>query len=105
MNHDDESRDSRRWKSRVNWVLIGFIGIAAYFLITEHRAHLDGLLYYLPFLFLAACPLMHLFMHGGHGGHGDHGGNGGERSQGTPQGSQAQGGERKQDTTTHEHHH
>ena len=102
MNHDDESRNSRRWKSRVNWALIGFIAIAAYFLITEPRAHLDGVLYYLPFLFLLACPLMHLFMHGGHG---DHGGNGNERSQGAPQGSQGQGGERKQDATTHQHHH
>jgi hypothetical protein len=25
------------------------------------------------FLFLLACPLLHLFMHGGHGGHGGHG--------------------------------
>jgi hypothetical protein len=33
-------------------------------LIAEHWAHL---LPYLPWVFLAACPLMHLFMHGGHG--------------------------------------
>jgi len=26
----------------------------------------------LPFLFLLACPLMHMFMHRGHGGHGGH---------------------------------
>jgi hypothetical protein len=26
----------------------------------------------LPFLLLAACPLMHLFMHHGHGGQGGH---------------------------------
>jgi hypothetical protein len=26
----------------------------------------------LPFLFLLACPLLHLFMHGGHGSHGGH---------------------------------
>ncbi|WP_439013825.1 DUF2933 domain-containing protein [Ralstonia holmesii] len=26
---------------------------------------------FLPFLLLASCPLMHLFMHGGHG-HGHH---------------------------------
>jgi hypothetical protein len=31
----------------------------------------------LPYLLVAACPLMHLFMHHGHGGHGDHGGHGG----------------------------
>ena len=38
--------------------------IAAFYLLTEHRAHLLGAL---PFLLLLACPLMHLFMHGGHG--------------------------------------
>lgn len=103
MNHNDESRDSMRWKSRANWVLIGFIAIAAYFLITEHRAHLAGFMYFLPFLFLLACPLMHIFMHGGHGGHG---GSGGERPQDTPQGGQGQGGEGKQDAAlTHRHHH
>ena len=56
--------------SRAKWVLLAFIALAAYFLITEHRAHLSGMLYYLPFLLLLACPLMHLFMHGGHGDHG-----------------------------------
>jgi hypothetical protein len=67
---------------RARWILIGFIAIAAYFLITEHKAHLSGLLYYLPFLLLLACPLMHLFMHSGHGNHGDahkHGGREGGR--------------------------
>ena len=54
---------------RAKWVLLAFIAVAAYFLITEHQAHLSGLLYYLPFLLLLACPLMHLFMHGGHGDH------------------------------------
>ena len=58
---------------RAMWVLPAFIVVAAYFLITEHRAHLSGMLYSLPFLLLFACPLMHLFMHGGHGGHGSGG--------------------------------
>ncbi len=49
-----------------NWILVAFLAIAAFFLFTEHRAHLLGAL---PFLLLLACPLMHLFMHGGHGGH------------------------------------
>ena len=49
--------------------LLAFLAIAAFFLWTEHRAHLLGVL---PWLLLAACPLMHLFMHrGGHGGHHD----------------------------------
>ena len=48
-------------------VLFASIGIIAYFLITEHRAHLAG---FLPYSFLLIFILMHLFMHGGHGGHG-----------------------------------
>ena len=51
------------------WVFYGFLLIAGFFLLTEHRAHLLGML---PYLFLLACPLMHLFMHHGHGGHGYH---------------------------------
>ena len=58
------------WRTRTGLVLLGFAGIAAYFLITEHRAHLALAVPYLPWLLLAACPLMHLFMHHGHGGHG-----------------------------------
>lgn len=50
--------------SRTRWVFLGFAGVAAFFLFTEHRAHLLGILPYLIFL---ACPLMHLFHHGGHG--------------------------------------
>jgi protein-S-isoprenylcysteine O-methyltransferase Ste14 len=40
--------------------------IAGYFLLTEHLAHTLGTL---PYLLLAACPMMHLFMHHGHGRH------------------------------------
>ena len=53
--------------------LFAFLAIAAFFLWTEHRAHVLGVL---PWLLLAVCPLMHLFMHGGHGGHSDHHGRG-----------------------------
>lgn len=52
---------------RANRVFLGFILIALIMLVVEHRAHVLG---WLPWLFLLACPLMHLFMHGGHGGHG-----------------------------------
>lgn len=34
-------------------------------------AHKDHVLALLPYAFLAACPLMHMFMHRGHG-HGGH---------------------------------
>lgn len=50
-------------------VLIGLLAIAAFFLLTEHAAHLYGVL---PFLLLLPCPLMHLFMHHGHGAPGRH---------------------------------
>jgi hypothetical protein len=44
-----------------------FLAIAAFFLWVEHRAHVLGVL---PWLLVAACPLLHLFMHrDGHGGH------------------------------------
>jgi hypothetical protein len=70
---------------RAKWVWIGFAVVAAVFLWTEHRAHLLG---WLPFLLLAACPLLHLFMHGGHG----HGGRGGEgHGGGAPGGKDDQG--------------
>lgn len=58
--------------SRINqWLL--WIGLAAAvgWMFYRHNAHLTQLL---PFLFLLACPLMHLFGHGHHGRHGRHGG-------------------------------
>jgi hypothetical protein len=71
------------WRSRYAIGLLVFGAVAAYFLLSEHRAHFFGAL---PFLLLLACPLMHMFMHGGHGGHG--GGHGdhsdGKRGADTP---------------------
>jgi hypothetical protein len=64
-----DERHSDRTASRAKWVFMGFILIAAYFVLTEHRAHLSGLLQYLPLLLLLACPLMHVFMHGRHRRH------------------------------------
>jgi hypothetical protein len=67
MEHQDRSAHTGRGK----WVLVGFLAVAAFFLWTEHRAHLLGAL---PYLLLLACPLMHMFHHG-HGSHGHHHGN------------------------------
>ncbi|MGP6156818.1 MAG: DUF2933 domain-containing protein [Vulcanimicrobiaceae bacterium] len=55
------------WPFPAKVAFVGFLLVAAFFLWTEHRAHLLG---YWPYLFVLACPLMHLFMHHG-GGHGD----------------------------------
>ena len=61
------------WRTRTGLAFLGFSAVAAYFLITEHRAHLALAVPFLPWLLLLACPLMHLFMHHGHGGHGSGG--------------------------------
>ncbi|MCG3185991.1 MAG: hypothetical protein IOMNBAOH_00537 [Rhodocyclaceae bacterium] len=86
MDAHDEGHGSppRFWGSRhaIGLVVIG--GVAAYFLFTEHRAHIVGVL---PYLLVLACPLMHIFMHGGHGGRRHHGQD--------PPGSSADGDERK----------
>jgi len=82
MAQEKDSMNRGSWRSRNRLVLIGFLAIAAYFLWTEHRAHV---IEYLPFALLLLCPLLHLF-HGGHGGHGGQGGHGGDRD--------ADGGER-----------
>ena len=67
MDHDDHA-PATFWRSRTGIALgIAFLAIGFY-LVTEHTAHLLGIL---PYLLLLACPLMHVFMHGGHHrGHG-----------------------------------
>ena len=69
MTHDQGGHESPPsfWGSRYAVGLLVLGAIAAYFLLSEHRAHFFGAL---PFLLLLACPLMHFFMHGGHGNHG-----------------------------------
>jgi hypothetical protein len=89
MNHDHQ--ENGKWNQISKYVFWGFVLIAAYFLITEHRAHV---VQYLPFLLLAACPLMHLFH--GHGGHGGHGGDAAPKNEG-------QSGKRP-DSEQHHHH-
>jgi hypothetical protein len=67
FGHQEQAREGMSIKSKAGPVLIGFLIIAGALLLTEHRAHVLGLLIWLPLL---ACPLMHIFMHGGHGHHG-----------------------------------
>ncbi len=81
--HEQQKNSGNNGLSKTKWALIAFLAIAAYFLAMEHKAHLSGLLYYLPYLLLLACPLLHLFMHGGHGGHGGKGGHDGHHNDGS----------------------
>jgi hypothetical protein len=67
-HHGHNESPPRFWRSRYGIGLLVLGAIAGYFLLKEHTAHVVG---FLPFLLLAACPLMHLFMHHGHG-HGGH---------------------------------
>ena len=69
MRHPIEP-DNNVWSSRAKLAFSVLAIIAAFFFLAEHRAHV---LPYLPWLFLALCPLMHFFMHGDHGRHDDHG--------------------------------
>jgi len=71
---------SQFFKSRTGLVCLAFLAIAAFYLITEHTAHVFGVL---PYALLLLCPLMHLFMHGGHG---DHSGQGGHEGHSAPSG-------------------
>jgi hypothetical protein len=65
----DHQLDTNRFRARRRIALAVFAAAAAYFLLTEHRAHV---IQALPWLLVLACPLMHVFMHGGHG-HGHEG--------------------------------
>lgn len=62
-----EDHHAHRQARRAAWGWWFFAATALFYLLSEHQAHLFGAL---PFLLLLACPLMHLFMHGGHGRHG-----------------------------------
>ncbi len=64
------------WRSPTGLILVGFLAVAGFYLITEHTEHLFAALPYLVFLL---CPLMMLFMHGGHSGHGGHEDSGGTK--------------------------
>ena len=63
--HTEQTAAPPFWRSRYAVGLLVFGAVAAYFMLSEHRAHFIGAL---PFLLLLSCPLMHVFMHRGHDG-------------------------------------
>jgi Protein of unknown function (DUF2933) len=69
MNVQEQPQRSKWYQSRLTWILLGFIAIGGSFLLTQHTAHVLGLL---PYALLFLCPLMMFFMM--RGGHGEHDG-------------------------------
>ncbi len=66
-HHDGNSASQESfWTSRGFIVWLAFLLIAGFLLVSEHRAHILGAALWLLIL---ACPLLHIFGHGGHGHH------------------------------------
>ena len=63
----NQAHDS--WLNRHRWISYGALAVIAVYLLTEHRQHVIA---YLPFLALAACPVIHTFMHHGLHRNSDH---------------------------------
>jgi len=64
MQHDrSDTHDTNKLRTISRYVFFGFVAVAGYFLLMEHRAHVIP---FLPLLLLGACLLMHMFHHGAH---------------------------------------
>ena len=50
----------------LGWVVTLALAALGVYLFVNHTGHIVAAL---PYLLLMACPLLHLFMHGGHGHH------------------------------------
>jgi hypothetical protein len=66
LENDTDKKQSRSYFVSRNWTVILILGVIGFYLVTEHHAHLLGVL---PWLILLACPFLHFFMHRGHGSH------------------------------------
>lgn len=64
---DDHPTPPPLWRSPMGVFMLIAGAVGVYYLLTEHLAHVTQAV---PYLFLLACPLMHLFH--GHGHHGHH---------------------------------
>jgi nitrate/nitrite transporter NarK len=66
LKTSDRSGGHRPLRIPFGIALVAFLGIAGFFLWSEHKAHILGAL---PWLLLLACLFLHCFMHSGHGSH------------------------------------
>jgi len=67
MDNGDSPTPSR-WRSPLGVFMVLAGSVGAYYLLTEHLSHVGQAI---PYLFLLACPLMHL-LHGHGHHHGSH---------------------------------
>ena len=68
-SQEHSSRPSLKSPAGIFMLVAAAIGV--YYLLTEHFIHVTQAI---PYIFLLACPLMHVFGHGhGHDGHHQHG--------------------------------
>lgn len=88
----DGKHGRRFFASPVNIVLLVFLGVGGFYLLSEHRAHLLGAGPLI--ILLGLCIVMHFFMHGSHGGHA-----GGHDARDEQQGGGATGGPRTEHET------
>ena len=58
------------FRSYRGWAVLALAIVIGGYLAIWHGTHVAAVL---PFLVILACPLMHMFMHGGHGHHHRHG--------------------------------
>lgn len=66
VHTDNLNSHHESWLKKHRWITFVALGVIAIYLFTEHKQHVLPML---PYLFLLACPLMHVFMHGGHKHH------------------------------------
>ena len=81
MNDQKTDQKTPWWRDRTKLPFAVFLAIGGYFLWAEHQAHV---IEFLPWLLVAGCLVMHLFMHGGHGHGGGHSQGGDRESKGRP---------------------
>jgi hypothetical protein len=67
---DDHTAAPSRWRSPMGIFMLLGGAVGMYYLLTEHLTHVTQAV---PYLFLLACPLMHLFHGHGHHHRHDHG--------------------------------
>ena len=66
MNHSHDTTGRPQIDGRFKFALLGLLVVAAFYLLSEHRAHALGVL---PFAILLLCPLLHVLMHRNHAAH------------------------------------